>query len=146
MLTVDTGLAEATGNNNDGLGAGGQVYGAGGEDDDLPVVDTTSAEVERTADGEQLTRPTLDVHHAPDLKCTSPQRDHDVVCIGATVSEDILAPEIPTLEQHMHPGVIRAQCIACNQPVEAPWVTPRTIVDWVTSTQHGPPVFCERSR
>lgn len=55
MLTVDTGLAEATCNNNNGGGSGtGQEYGAGGEEDDNPpVIDTTSVEVERKADGER---------------------------------------------------------------------------------------------
>lgn len=54
MLTVDTGLAEATCNNGGGLGAG-QGYGAGGEEDEPPVIDTTSVEVKRKADGKQHT-------------------------------------------------------------------------------------------
>lgn len=49
MLTVDTGLAEATCNSG-GLGME-QEYGAGGEGDNPPVIDTTSVEVERKADG-----------------------------------------------------------------------------------------------
>lgn len=54
MLTVDTGLAEATCNNNGGGSETGQEYGAGGEEDDNPpVIDTTSVEVERKADGER---------------------------------------------------------------------------------------------
>lgn len=51
MLRVDTGLAEATCNNG---GSGTQrEYGAGDEDNNPPVIDTTSVEVERKADGKQ---------------------------------------------------------------------------------------------
>lgn len=57
MLTVDTGLVEDTCNNG-GVGAE-QGYDPGGVDDNPPVIDTTSVEVKRKADGKQVPRPQL---------------------------------------------------------------------------------------
>eukprot|EP00752_Nemacystus_decipiens_P002377 g2245.t1 len=50
MLTVDTRLAESTCNNG-GSSATGEECGDGGEGSDPPVIDTTSVEVQRKADG-----------------------------------------------------------------------------------------------
>lgn len=54
MLTVDTGLAEATyATYNNGAFRTEHQYATVGEDDNPPVIDTTSVEVERKADGKQ---------------------------------------------------------------------------------------------